>query len=407
MFIKIFAYLCALMKRFLSVVLLLLAVCVTLAQSVADSVQVSLLTCSPGTEVYALYGHTAIRCRTADGTIDEVYNYGVFSFDTPFFIWRFILGECDYIVAPTEWRYFEREYLGRGSRITEQKLNLTAEEAKSLWVYLVYNARPENRTYRYNFLFNNCTTKVRDVLEEVLRSHSEQIGYMDSEEVTFREILHQYALPGSWAAEGNDFLLGASVDTLLCGRSTMFAPEYLMRYADTAVISLPDGSSRPLVKETEVFLPEKTLDRTCSFLFSPFQMAMSLLFMCLLVLCLEQWRRRMFWGVDVLLMTLQGLAGTLLVFMFLCSRHPAVDTNWLVCLFHPLPLVALPFVVSAARGHRRSMWHIVNIVLLLLFLLAMPWLPQDFGVSVLPLTLALMTRPLSYLINYYREKTYK
>lgn len=133
-----------------------------------DSIRVSLVTCSPGTEVYAVYGHTALRVEVPSTGVDLVVNYGLFSFDAPNFIWRFIKGETDYVVGTIGYPIFEREYTERGSSVTLQELNLSETEKTRLIRLLDSNLRPENREYRYNFLYNNCSTKARDKVEEAL-----------------------------------------------------------------------------------------------------------------------------------------------------------------------------------------------------------------------------------------------
>ena len=178
-----------------------------------DSIRVTILTCSPGPEVYELYGHTAIRCQAPERGFDEVFNYGVFDMSKPFFAWHFVLGQTDYMVQPIPWRYFVKEYEERGSSITEQELNLTPAEARRLTNRLIENCLPENCEYRYSFLYKNCTTMVRDMVEGTING---RIQYPDTlPHQTAREILHRYTAEHPWAQEGNDLLLGTEVDTIL------------------------------------------------------------------------------------------------------------------------------------------------------------------------------------------------
>ena len=125
--------------------------------AVRSEVRVSVLTCSPGEEIYALYGHTALRYCDTSQKIDIVFNYGCFDFSTPNFGWRFVLGETDYMVGVTHSSRFFPEYALRGSDVVEQVLDLTDEEAQSLFEVLTLNLEPENRVYRYRYLDNNCS----------------------------------------------------------------------------------------------------------------------------------------------------------------------------------------------------------------------------------------------------------
>ena len=107
-----------------------------------DSIRVSLITCSPGKEVYQLYGHTALRCENFTQKQDVVFNYGIFSFRQPHFVWRFVRGECDYMVMGIDWKYFPLDYEERGSGIVAQELNLTRLEANVLYAGLMANCLP-------------------------------------------------------------------------------------------------------------------------------------------------------------------------------------------------------------------------------------------------------------------------
>lgn len=374
----------------------------TLAMSAQrqDSIRVSLLTCSPGQEVYSLYGHTAIRCENLHTGSDVVFNYGVFSFDQPNFIWRFVLGECDYMVIPIPWKYFWPEYSERGSSITAQVLNLNSDEAARLYDMLSTNCQPENRVYRYNFLYSNCTTMVRNMVERCVDGH---VVYADTiPHYTYRQILHQYAAVQPWAQEGDDLLLGADVDTLLTPRAAMFAPEYMMRYAASAVIRNDNNDTRPLISHTETILQKREVHPEEVFPLDPVPAFLCLLLFCLLILGLERLVNRQIWIWDVLLLLAQGVAGALLFFMFFFSQHPGVSSNWLIALLHPVALLGIPVVVKAALRRRKTLWHAFNLTILALFLVFSPWIPQDFGNIVVPLALALMTRPISYYL-YYRK----
>ena len=112
----------------------------------------------------------------------------------------------------------------------------------------------------------------------------------------------------------------------------------------------------------------------------------------------------MWWLWDIVLLLVQGSIGTLLAFMHLFSQHPAVDSNWLLWPFNPLALVAIPWVVKAAFQRRKTSWHALHAIYLTLFIFFVPWIPQQFGRIVVPLALALLTRPLSYLAYYNKNR---
>ena len=360
-----------------------------------DSIRVTLLTCSPGQEVYSLYGHTAIRLQVPKDRLDEVFNYGVFDMSKPNFVWHFVLGQTDYMVQPIPWEYFIIDYDRRGSSITEQELNLTQGEASRLLSNLIENSRPENREYRYSFLYGNCTTKVRDMVEEVIMGRIQYPNALPHE--TAREILHHYTVHHPWAQEGNDLLLGSEMDTIMSERAAMFIPENLMQAFDEAFIRDGKGDMRPLVKSKAVILEAKPQVVEKEFPLSPMQAILVFAALCLLIMLLEIWTKRLFWLWDVVILLLQGTAGTLLAFMFFFSKHPAVDSNWQIWLLNPIFFIGIPLVIKAAIRHKQTLWYAFYFVVLALFLLFSPWIPQVFAKITVPLALCLLTRPISYM----------
>ena len=158
-----------------------------------DSLQVSLLTCGPGTEVYELFGHSALRVRQpGPGGFDYVFNYGMFNFNAPAFVWRFTKGETDYCLGVNDFRDFLFNYVMRESRVDEQVLNLTPEQSEALFEALLENARPENRVYRSNFLLDNCATRPRNRVAATLDNRER---YREPEGVltTVRAWIERYA----------------------------------------------------------------------------------------------------------------------------------------------------------------------------------------------------------------------
>ena len=368
----------------------------------ADSVEVSLLTCSPGTEVYSLYGHTAIRVKSYTTGEDWVFNYGVFSFNRPNFIWRFTRGECDYQIGALPFAYFAEEYEERGSAVYQQVLNLRASEKERLWTLLVENMRPENREYRYNFLYDNCTTRARDRIEEAVEG---KIIYPEQDTVhTYREIIHQYTAQHPWAELGNDICLGAEADRPISVRDEMFAPFYLLRYANGAVIQGSDGSTRPLVLSQSEVVEGRDVEIQKEFPWSP-ALSVWILFFCVAGLTVvEQWRHACFWGIDIFLMSLVGGIGLVVTFLFFFSVHPTVGSNWQIWVFNPIPLVAMPWVVWCAVKRRKTYYHPLNASVFILFMFFSALIPQDFCVVVVPLALALLLRSCSYWISYRKKE---
>lgn len=365
-----------------------------------DHIEISVLTCSPGTEVYSLYGHTALRCNNISLGQDVVFNFGVFDFNTPNFGWRFALGQTDYMVVGIPYKEFCREYYQRGSSVTGQLLNLNSDEANNIFRALIDNCRPENRIYRYNYLTNNCTTRVRDYIEKHV--DGEVVWPRQDNLKTYRQMMHEYTTGSLWAQEGNDILLGCNVDTLLNDREALFLPDYLEQAISQAEIRTQNADTRRLLNKSEVLVRKQVQLDHPAFMLSPLQCGVILFVVLMAVMTVEFFVRRQFWIVDIILMLAQGVAGAILLFLFLFSEHPTLDSNWQIWLYNPLPLLAIPIVVKKAMARKRCWWHLFNAVMLVLFIVFMPWIPQTFCQSSFPVALALLTRPLSYHLYYNR-----
>ena len=344
----------------LSVLVAPAAVDSTLVRDHSDSIRVSLVTCSPGTAVYEVYGHTALRIEIPTMGVDLAINYGLFSFEAPHFVWRFIKGETDYVVGAIGYPIFESEYTSRGSTVTLQQLNLSADEKMALVQLLDRNLRPENREYRYNFLYNNCSNKAAGKVEEALGARLLPVDNR-CEGASYRDILHEYTADYPWLQFGTDYLLGVEADRPITSRQQMFAPEYLMYY--TGRMQLADTAGvYPYVIETEV--RGEASEHVSNLLLTPLQ-AMILLMLFVAVICsLEFLRERRQWWLDVLLFTLQGVMGIVVAFLFFFSEHPTVGSNWQVICLNPLPLLFIPFVIRSEVHRKVSKLYFAEMAML-------------------------------------------
>lgn len=364
-----------------------------------DSIQFSLLTCSPGTEIYSLFGHTAIRYQNYTQNKDIVFNYGMFSFSSPNFIYRFVKGETDYQLGVNDFRSFEAEYMFRGSSVYQQILNLTYEEKLKLQNLLFTNYLPQNRVYRYNYFYDNCTTRARDQIEKCIDGNVEYPNSVPDK--TFRGIIHEFTKGFDWEEFGIDLCLGAGADKPIGIRQQMFSPFYMRSFAESAFIKDENGNTRPLVLREEVVVDADTVDAAeGSFPFSPIACATFFLFLNVVIAFVQIVRKKIYWFWDLILYLSQGLAGCIIAFLFFFSTHPTVDSNWLILLFNPIPLFYLPFMVYNDIKRKKDKWHVINSVYLTLFILILPLIPQEINLSVLLLALGLLFNAVSHQIVY-------
>lgn len=383
------------MKTIRVFLLLLLLATVPAGGRADDAPEVSLLTCAPGPQVYERYGHTALRVKDEAAGTDVVYNYGMFDTRQPHFVWHFILGETDYMVAAEPFDDFVRGYVLRGRYVDEQVLDLSPDEARTLRRRLEENVRPENCRYRYNFLYDNCTTRAVAQVEASLRGRL-LMGTQGAGGVTYREMIHRHIGAAPWLSFGQDLLIGAETDTVLSVRGEMFAPLYAEGYLEDAVVERADGS-RPLVSRTLRHEPAAWAAVAADMADVPRGLT-PLMAACLLLAAVVAvsvaGRRRPLAGrvLDAVLTVGQGATGCIVALLFCCSQHPAVGSNWLVVWLNPLPLLWLPLGLWRGGREWRGVLCLVETVLLLAFFALAAAGVQRFPAAACVLALSLLIR---------------
>ncbi len=350
-----------------------------------DSVEISLLTCQPRQNVYSLYGHTAIRYEDKATGLDMAVNYGMFSFSKPFFVLRFVFGLTDYTMDIEPFADFFAQYSRYGCGVRQQVLNLTAAEKADIAQAIDVNYQPENRVYRYNYFYDNCTTRARDILVGHLQGRV-VYGADSVSHPSYREMTHGYNADHPWARMGNDMLLGVKADLPTDNAQQQFLPDNLRKDFDKAVIVGRDGVRRPLVSHSFWVIPPTAQVVESEFPLTPMQCALILLVIvagCTLYECL---RRKNFWALDALLMLADGLCGLILLAMVF-SEHPTVSLNFQILLLCPLSLVFLYPVVKALRKHCVHRWMYVHAALIVVYFALGFWQTYAEGMNIVALSL--------------------
>ena len=356
----------------------------------SDTLRASLLTCSPGQEIYEYYGHTALLIRNVTKNLDVVFNYGLFNSNTPHFVWRFMRGETDYQMGATYLLDFLPEYAQRGSFVRELQLNLTQKEVHRLFESLLQNCEPQNSTYHYDFFYDNCATRVRNQIINCL--DGKLIYTTPVQKQSLRDIVHQYSKNYAWSTFGQDLLLGAEADRKASREIQQFAPLYLERDFVTARIKQPNGQMRPLVKQIHKLVTERSMAIEKGFPISPLCCSI-ILFLVTVAFSIKDFRKkRPTWILDLILLGAQGLTGCVITFMFFFSQHPTVNSNWLIILFNPLPLIFLYWTIRSERQNQQSRYHQIARFVLAAFIVFAFIIPQHFGFEILLLALCLITR---------------
>lgn len=382
------------MKRLLLFIYVIIAFTNIFAQpiSISDSAVISLITCSPGKEVYSKFGHTAIRVKDTSNNIDLVYNYGIFSFDTEGFYYKFIKGETDYQLGVYDTNYFLPEYAARNSMVWEQVLNMTPLEKKNLVRILQENYKPENRIYRYNFIFDNCSTRPRDKIIEAMRGHIRFSGIPELR--TFRQWIAQYVGNETWLKFGIDIVFGIEADRVATESESMFLPEVLMNEIQNANIVTPGTAPRKLVSNDKKILVDKKpeAEDNPNWLFKPLTFSIILLIIGTLITIYDYYRKRIYKPFDSALLGLTGLAGIIVFYLMAFSSHPMVSTNLNILWLNPLNVILAVLIWFRSLRVPLFYYQIFNILLLVGALFTFSHSAQVFNVASFPLIVLLLMR---------------
>ena len=333
----------------------------------ADSVHISLLTCRPRQNVYSLYGHTALRYEDRRNGIDVAVNYGIFSFDKPFFVLRFVFGLTDYEMGIENFENFKSHYAPSGCGVWQQELNLTPAEKQALAAAIALNYEPQNRTYRYNYFYDNCTTRARDIIARNINGKV-SYGAAPKESPSFRQMIHSYTGGHPWAAFGNDLLLGVKADLPTTRAGQQFLPLNLQKDFTNATITAADGSKRPLITGEGWVLRPESRSHGGGFPLMPGQCAVIFAITVAAMTLTEFFTKKNFWRFDALLIAADGLCGLILLAMVF-SQHPTVSLNFQILLLNPLSAAYLWTTVKKMREDRTGKWIYAWIICMVLFLL--------------------------------------
>lgn len=327
-----------------------------------SNTEISVLTCSPGDEIYSIFGHTAIRVYNPNTNVDAVVNYGLFDFNQESFVYRFVKGETDYMCGVENFGSFLYSYAWRGSGVKATVLDLTDAEKERIIRVLTNDLKPQNREYRYNFAFNNCATKIRDIVNF---AYSGKYESLLPSEYTFRQIIGKYAENYPWFMFSFDVCLGGKdYNTLMTPEEVQFLPEHLDVALNNSLINRDGEETRPNTRQEVILTPaEKTIEST---FFTPTVVACILLALSIINLVLGNKCRiasNIYSGTLLFTFTLVGLLITFLIFF---SEHPFTTWNMNILIFNPL--LVIPFVGLMVKN-KGVVFKIVNAALVLLAVL--------------------------------------
>ncbi len=354
--------------------------------------EISVLTMDPGQfELYAAFGHSAFRVKDRFYHIDKVYNYGTFDFNQPNFYWNFAKGNLNYMLGTKEFNRFAYEYQYFNRSIREQTLNLSDSQKQAFFQFLQHNTKGDNKYYRYDYFYNNCATKIRDVLKDVLGDSLVFDPKYVTETTTIRKKTDEYLEYQPWGDFGIDLGLGMPMDKEMTPEMFMFLPDYVELGLKHAHI-YRGGKKYDAVKDSRILFQakEQTFEKTT---ITPFIFFWLLFFLSLFITILDLKKRRVRhkW-FDALLFTTLGLVGLLLTFLWFFTDHMASKNNLNILWAMPTHLM-LPFLFFKRNKPKwLNIYFYLTLTLATVLFLFWWMFPQQIHYALSPVFLTIMVR---------------
>lgn len=353
----------------------------TTAQSDSCDLRISLLTCSPGAELYSTFGHSALRVVDQSTGTDIIYNYGVFDFYDPDFYAKFVCGKLLYYLDQENFTDFLYSYSADNRSVSEQVLNLSCSEKKDLQQFLFTNLRPENRSYKYDFLFDNCTTRLRDLVLTKSGKKYTTTQILSNPKTSFRDHIHYYLNMNRmhWSKLGIDLLLGAKLDRYMNASEAMFLPDYLEKGFDSSSHS----TTALVLQKNPLYIKKDNPDLHKTSFTTP-AIVFSLLLLAIVLLSFLSFKgsATILAVTDSILFLVTGLLGALLVFMWTGTDHQVCGNNYNLLWALPTHLAGA-FLIRKQNAFRKNYFRLTAILSGML-LLAWSFLPQELNPAFIP-----------------------
>ncbi|MCK0188538.1 DUF4105 domain-containing protein [Arenibacter sp. F20364] len=372
-------------------------------RELAPETQISVLTCGSGSDLYTTFGHSAIRIQDPTQGIDWVYNYGTFNFDPPMFYVEFAMGKLFYSLSKQNMPNFLYAYELENRWVKEQLLQFTHLQKQQLFHFLENNYRPENRDYKYDFFFNNCATKIGDVLQEALGNNLHfREGHLEKN-FTFRQLIHQNLTTNSWSSFGIDLALGSVIDRKATNREHMFLPLYVMKQLSHTTLS-----EQNLVVRERTILTSVKKEGNGYFLASPLFWILAILLFVLAITYIDYKNHVRSRILDSVLFFVSGLAGVLLIFLWFFTDHTATANNFNILWAFPLNLIVGYIIVKKKNAPSWLPKYILFLMGLLgLTLVLALFKVQVFSPLAMPLWIMLGARYLFLWKHFQQQNSLK
>ncbi len=346
-----------------------------------------LITCGPGTETYSIYGHSALRVVISDKKSDTIYNWGVFDFNTKNFAWKFAKGRLDYTLQAETLKGFLQDYFYEERYVYSQRINLDAGETKQLIAMINENLKPENRNYRYDFFYDDCSTRIRDLLEKAVGKKLLYPPVDKAKLPTFRDMVGKYQNPFPWLKFGIDLIMGSPGDKKAKFRDRMFLPLDLKNELSEAVVNR-SGKMIPLLQNPLILLDFTTPVVRQHFFTGPV-FIFTMLFIIIVILSALIKSRKINKILDIIIFLIFSILAVLMIFFNFFTDHQQMKWNFNIIWLNPFILVCLGMILLNKSG---QVWFRIVFYISAAFLVLHFLLPQEFNVAILPLVIILLVR---------------
>jgi hypothetical protein len=403
------------LKRYINLIVILI-ISAIVAEAEPARPQVSLLTVAPGKLVYELDGHTALRFRLPNGD-DFIVNWGVFDFNAPNFLYRFVKGETDYMAWPFSTKDFLTEYRIEGREVTEQVINLTPEQASNLYRLVIENLMPQNREYRYNYIYDNCATRPLALIEKAIGYDINipevdnfvygETGFRDpGGKHTFRREMARSHGDYPWYQFGIDLALGNGLDKQITPRERTYYPLYLREALRNATYTDGYNAKHYLVSSTKTLLPAggRVTEQPTPWYLTPLFAAILVMLLTAYVATTDLRRSALRRWYDTIVYSLFFLLSLLLTFLIFVSVHEASSPNWLYLWLNPLSII--PALLIWLKSCKRVVYcyQICNFAALFLLLVIGIFQVQALNAAFYPLIASSMMLSARYIIITRRNQ---
>ncbi len=353
----------------------------------SSKVSVYLITCGPGTETYSIYGHCALRITDPSKGQDLAYNWGVFDFATPHFVWKFAKGRLDYMLGVYNFNSFLREYFAEKRWVQSQKINLEPAEIAAIQALIAENLKPENVKYRYDFFYDNCATRIRDILEKALGRKLVYPEESGKDLPTFRDKIGQYERPYPWLKFGTDLLIGTPAEKKVTFRSKMFLPLDIQEGLSEVVINR-NGKMIPLLQNPETLVDFNTPAVKPEFFTSPVVVFTILLIGIIVMFALAK-NRKLIKNADIVIFSVFSILALIMIFFSFFTDHMELRKNLNIIWLSPFVIICLAAIILNKRW---QLWFRIVFYLCAVSLVLQLVIPYAFNDAFLPLLIILLIR---------------